>query len=65
MPPTRSEPAERTAAPMPQVEVHIGSVQLTVRAAAPPSPPPARQAPAPRADAKPAFSAHRHYLRAG
>ncbi|KPF60796.1 hypothetical protein D621_01510 [beta proteobacterium AAP51] len=67
MPPTRSEPAERTAAPLPQVEVHIGSVQLTVRAAAPaaPSPPQPRQALAPRADAKPAFSAHRHYLRAG
>lgn len=66
-PPSHNGPAERTAAPLPQVEVHIGNVQLTVRAAAPaaPSPPQLRQAPAPRADAKPAFSAHRHYLRAG
>lgn len=52
----------------PQLDVHIGTVQLSVRTPAPP-PPPAPPAPrpahTPRAAAKPAFSAHRHYLREG
>lgn len=62
--PPRAPTPEKHAAAVPHLDVHIGSVQLTVHTPAPP-PAPRAPAPAPRADAKPAFSAHRHYLRAG
>lgn len=51
-------------APAPRIDVHIGTVTLSVRGAAPVAAPAlaaARREPAPRE--APAFSAHRHYLR--
>jgi len=62
--PTTQRAAERRPEAQQRIDVHIGTVTLAVRA---PAPPPAAPAPvaAPRNEPLPAFSAHRHYLRAG
>jgi hypothetical protein len=63
----RAEPRSRRKPATPRIDVHIGTVTLTVRAPSAPPPPPPSPAPAPpvapRAEPGPAFSASRHYLR--
>ena len=59
----RAEPRSRRQPATPRIDVHIGTVTLTVRAPSPPPPPAAAPPVAPRAESRPAFSASRHYLR--
>ena len=57
----RAEPRHHREPTAPRIDVHIGTITLTVRAPAPTATP-APQA-APRPEPRPAFSASRHYLR--
>jgi hypothetical protein len=59
--PQRTEPRRQREPTTPRIDVHIGTITLSVRAPAP-APAPAPQ-PAPRPEPRPAFSASRHYLR--